>query len=91
MASYKKSDARTYCKDNMKGIWAAIPYPFDKNDNIDEDAYRADIRHYIDDLDIKGFFIGGMIGEFWCMTKEERLRGQEISCDEAGDVPIIAH
>jgi 4-hydroxy-tetrahydrodipicolinate synthase len=91
MPSYKKSDARAYCKDNMKGIWAAIPYPFDKNDNIDEDAYRADIRHYIDDLHIKGFFVGGMIGEFWCMTKEERLRGQEISCDEAGDVPVIAH
>ena len=91
MAKYKKSDARSYCKENMNGIWAAIPYPFDENDNIDEDAYRKDIRHYIDNLNIKGFFVGGMIGEFWCMTKEERLRGQEISCDEAGDVPIIAH
>ena len=91
MPSYKKSDSRAYCKENMKGIWAAIPYPFDENDNIDEAGFRADIRHYIDDLDIKGFFIGGMIGEFWCLTKEERLRGQEIACDEAGDVPIIAH
>jgi 4-hydroxy-tetrahydrodipicolinate synthase len=91
MASYKKSGARAYCKENMKGIWAAIPYPIDENDNIDEDAFRADIRHYIDTLNIKGFFVGGMIGEFWCLTKEERLRGQEIACDEAGDVPIIAH
>jgi 4-hydroxy-tetrahydrodipicolinate synthase len=91
MASYKKSDARAYCRENMRGIWAAIPYPFDKNDNIDEDAFRADIRHYIDNLNIKGFFVGGMIGEFWCLTKEERLRGQAIACDEAGEVPIIAH
>jgi len=91
MASYKKSESRAYCRANMKGIWAAIPYPFDKNDNIDEDAFRADIRHYIDNLHIKGFFVGGMIGEFWCLTKEERLRGQAIACDEAGEVPIIAH
>ncbi len=91
MPSYKKSDARAYCKENMKGIWAAIPYPIDENDNIDEDAFRADLRHYIDNLNIKGFFVGGMIGEFWCLTKEERLRGQEIACDEAGEVPIIAH
>ncbi|MFP6889462.1 MAG: dihydrodipicolinate synthase family protein [Nitrospinota bacterium] len=91
MASYKKSESRAYCRANMKGIWAAIPYPFDKNDNIAEDAFRADIRHYIDNLHIKGFFVGGMIGEFWCLTKEERLRGQAIACDEAGEVPIIAH
>ncbi len=91
MPSYKKSGARAYCKENMKGIWAAIPYPIDENDNLDEDAFRADLRHYIDSLNIKGFFVGGMIGEFWCLTKEERLRGQEIACDEAGDVPIIAH
>ena len=54
MASYNKSDARAYCKENMKGLWAAIPYPFDASDNIDEDAFRADVRHYIDDLGIKG-------------------------------------
>ncbi|MEE9274431.1 MAG: dihydrodipicolinate synthase family protein [bacterium] len=91
MPAYKKSDARAYCRENMKGIWAAIPYPFDDKDRIDEDAFRADIRHFIDDLGIKGFFVGGLIGEFWCLTKEERLRGQEIACEEAGEVPIIAH
>ncbi|MDA0999985.1 MAG: dihydrodipicolinate synthase family protein [bacterium] len=91
MPRYKKSDARSYCKQNMKGIWAAIPYPFDGNDNIDEKAFRKDLRYYIDELNIQGFFVGGMIGEFWCLTKEERLRGQEIACDEAGEVPIIAH
>jgi 4-hydroxy-tetrahydrodipicolinate synthase len=75
----------------MTGIWAAIPYPFDDHDGIDEDALRADIRHCIDTLGIEGFFVGGMIGEFWCLTKEERLRGQAIACDEAGAVPVIAH
>lgn len=91
MPPYEKSDARAYCRENMKGIWAAIPYPFDGNDDIDEEGLRADIRRYVDDLDIKGFFVGGMIGEFWCLTKEERLRGQAIACDEAGDTPVIAH
>ena len=41
MPSYKKSDSRAYCKENMKGIWAAIPYPFDENDNIDEAGFFA--------------------------------------------------
>jgi dihydrodipicolinate synthase/N-acetylneuraminate lyase len=91
MPSYNKANAKSYCKENMQGIWAAIPYPFDAHDNIDEDALRADIRHYIDHLDIKGFFVGGLIGEFWCLTKEERLRGQAIACAEAGAVPVIAH
>lgn len=91
MPRYKKSQARAYCRENMKGIWAAIPYPFGQDDKIDEQAFRADIRHYIDNLKIQGFFVGGLIGEFWCLTKEERLRGQAIAADEAKDVPIIAH
>jgi len=91
MPPYKKSQARAYCRENMKGIWAAIPYPFDERDRIDEEALRADIRHYIDDLHIQGFFVGGLIGEFWCLTKEERLRGQAVAAEEAGPVPVIAH
>jgi dihydrodipicolinate synthase/N-acetylneuraminate lyase len=92
MASYSRSAARTHCRENMTGIWAAIPYPVDDDDDdIDETALRPDIRHHVDTLGIEGFFVGGLIGEFWCLTTEERLRGQAIACDEAGDVPVIAH
>lgn len=91
MGAYGRSESRAYCKANMNGIWAAIPYPFSVNDDIDEDALRADIRHCIDVLGVEGFFVGGMIGEFWCLTKEERLLGQAIACDESGAVPVIAH
>ncbi len=91
MVAYSRSGARSYCRENMRGIWAAIPYPFDENDGIDEVALRSDIRYYVDVLRIDGLFVGGLIGEFWCLTKEERLVGQAIACDEAGDVPVIAH
>ena len=89
---YHRSQAREFGKTNMRGVWAAIPYPFTQNGEMDEAGVRKDVRHYIDVLKIDGFFCGGLIGEFWSLTMEERRRGQQIVVEEVGDkAQVIAH
>ena len=89
---YRKSAAKEYARANMRGVWAAIPYPFDANGDIDEAECRRSVRYYVDQLKIDGVFCGGLVGECWSLTMEERLRGQEIVVDEiAGRIPVIAH
>jgi 4-hydroxy-tetrahydrodipicolinate synthase len=89
---YSSSEAKAYGRKNMRGIWAAIPYPFDKNGNIDEAGLRRDLRKYIDELKIEGLFCGGLVGEYWALTMEERRRGQQIIVDEvAGKIPTMPH
>lgn len=89
---YHRSQARAFGKTHMRGIWAAIPYPFTPSGELDEAGLRKDIRHYIDVLKIDGFFCGGLIGEFWSLTMEERRRGQQIVVEEVGDkAQVIAH
>ncbi|HEY7677441.1 MAG TPA: dihydrodipicolinate synthase family protein [Candidatus Methylomirabilis sp.] len=89
---YHRSQAKTFGKTHMRGVWAAIPYPFGQTGELDEAALRKDVRHYIDVLKIDGFFCGGLIGEFWSLTMEERRRGQQIVAEELGDkAQVIAH
>jgi 4-hydroxy-tetrahydrodipicolinate synthase len=89
---YTRRDAKKYTREHMKGVWAAIPYPFTEDGDLDEAALRKDLRRYVDDLKIDGLFIGGLLGEVWSLTMEERYRGQQIVLDEVnGATQIIAH
>ncbi|MGD9924947.1 MAG: dihydrodipicolinate synthase family protein [Pseudorhodoplanes sp.] len=89
---YSRSTAKDFARKHFRGIWAAIPTPFDHNDEIDERALRRDLRHYVDVLHIDGLFFGGVVGEFWALTFEERKRLHEIVLDELGDGCMsIAH
>jgi 4-hydroxy-tetrahydrodipicolinate synthase len=89
---YSRRDAKKYTHEHMKGVWAAIPFPFTQNGELDEAALRRDVRRYVDDLKIDGMFIGGLVGEVWSLTMEERFRGQKIVLEEVnGGTKIIAH
>lgn len=80
---YSKKDAKAYSRENMKGIWAATMTPFTHGDlRVDEAGYRNNLRHWVDDLEIDGFFISGKQGEFFSMSLEERKRTFEIAVDE---------
>lgn len=81
---YSRLDAKDYARENMHGIWAAALNPFNADLSFNEAGLRANIRHWIDDLDIQGLFIAGKQGEFFSMSLEERKRNFEIAVDECG-------
>ena len=89
---YSRREAKKYTRQHMKGVWAAITYPFTEDGELDERGLRSDLRRYVDDLKLDGMFIGGLVGEVWSLTMEERRRGQQIVLEEvAGKTQIIAH
>ncbi|HBK81226.1 MAG TPA: dihydrodipicolinate synthase family protein [Nitrospinae bacterium] len=89
---YTKTEAKAYCKEHMKGIWAALTTPFAKDGSLDEQGLRANVRTCIDDLKIDGFFCNGLMGEYWSLSPEERRRAQHIVCEESqGKAQVIPH
>lgn len=80
--NYTKHEAKDYARENMRGIWAAALNPFGADLTLDEEGFRSNIRHWIDDLEIKGLFVAGKQGEFWSMSLEERKRNMVIAVQE---------
>ena len=89
---YVKSEAKAYCKQHMKGVWAALTTPFKPDGELDEKGLRGNVRRCIDELKIDGFFCSGLMGEFWSLTPEERRKVDKIVCEESkGKAQVIAH
>ena len=89
---YRKSEAKTFGRANLHGIWAAIPYPFTADGELDEAGLRRDVRKYVDVLKLEGLFFGGLVGEYWSLTMGDRRRGQQIVVEEVGDkAQTLAH
>jgi 4-hydroxy-tetrahydrodipicolinate synthase len=65
----------------MKGVWAAALMPFTEDLRLDEEGFRANVRHWNQDLGIEGLFISGKQGEFFSMTLEERKRTFELAVE----------
>lgn len=82
---YKKSEAKEYASEHMKGIWAAALNPFHADMSFNEEGFRANIRHWVDDLKISGLFVCGKQGEFFSMGLEERKRNFALAVEECGD------
>lgn len=82
--NYAKKDAKAYAKANMKGIWAAALVPFTPTLKLDEDGFRGNIDHWVNDLGIDGLFIAGKQGEFFSMSLDERKRSLEIAVEACG-------
>ncbi|GAB4282734.1 MAG: 4-hydroxy-tetrahydrodipicolinate synthase [Roseovarius sp.] len=79
---YTAREAKDYARETMRGIWAAALNPFDEALRLDEAGLRRNIRHWIDDLGIRGLFIAGKQGEFWSMSVAERKRNMTIAVEE---------
>ncbi len=78
---YSKKDAKSYARQNMKGIWAAALTPFTQSLALDEDGFRQNIRHWTQELKIDGLFIAGKQGEFFSMSIAERKRTFELAVE----------
>ena len=79
---YSKATAKDYAREHMKGIWAAALTPFKADLSLDEEGFRSNIRHWVDDLNLDGLFISGKQGEFFSMSLAERKRTFEIAVQE---------
>jgi 4-hydroxy-tetrahydrodipicolinate synthase len=91
MARYTKSEAREWAWENLRGQWTTLMTPFTPDDEIDEDGLRRNMRH-IRSLGTRGGGCTWGMGEFWSLTREERLRVYDIVSDEAkGEWLIAAH
>lgn len=82
---YAKHEAKDYAREHMRGIWAAALNPFNADLSLNEAGLRANIRHWVDDLNIQGLFVAGKQGEFWSMSLDERKRNMTIAANECGD------
>lgn len=81
---YTKHEAKAHARETMRGIWAAALNPFHADGSFDEAGLRRNIRHWIDDLQIRGLFIAGKQGEFWSMSLGERKRNMTVAAEECG-------
>jgi len=86
---YRKSEAKEYAKEHIKGIWIASYTPFTPDYKIDEQGFRHNLRHFIDNLQIDGMFVNGLMGESFHQTITERKRIFEIAIEESKGQIII--
>ena len=83
MTLFKRNEAKDWARESMRGIWAAALMPFKGSElALDEEGFRRNLRHWIDDLKIDGFFVAGKQGEFYAMSVAERKRLFEITLEE---------
>ena len=88
---YRKTEAKDAARERLKGLWTAMPYTWDADDEFDEAANRANMEHIITGLKIDGHYTSGNIAEFWSMPDEERMRAHEVMMDAAaGRIGTIA-
>ena len=80
---YKKSEAEEYAREHMVGVWAANLTPFDASLKLDEKAYRENLNHWINTLNLGGLFIAGKQAEFFSMSLAERKKLMELSVEVA--------
>ncbi|MDA1189230.1 MAG: dihydrodipicolinate synthase family protein [Chloroflexi bacterium] len=91
MAEYRKSEAKEWARETLRGQWSTLMTPFTPDDELDEDGLRKNIRH-IRSLGTRGAGCTWGMGEFWSLTREERMRVFDVVADEAnGEWPIGAH
>jgi 4-hydroxy-tetrahydrodipicolinate synthase len=91
MADYRKSEAKEWARETLRGQWTTLMTPFTPDDEVDEAGLRRNIRH-IRSLGTRGGGCTWGMGEFWSLTREERLRVFDTVADEAnGEWPIAAH
>ena len=91
MAKYTKNESRDWARSTLKGHWSTLVTPFTSDNRLDESGLRSNISH-IRKLGTTGAGCSWGMGEFWSLTREERLRVYEITQDESGgEWPVGAH
>ncbi|NDD49261.1 MAG: dihydrodipicolinate synthase family protein [Alphaproteobacteria bacterium] len=88
---YSKSESKEAARELLKGIWTAMPYCWDEDDNFDDAANRSNMDHVIENIKVNGHYCSGNIAEFWSMPDNERMHAHEVMLDQARNrIPMIA-
>jgi 4-hydroxy-tetrahydrodipicolinate synthase len=82
---YSRKDAKDFAREHMRGIWAAALMPFHDDLSMNEAGYKANLRHWVDDLGVDGVFVAGKQGEFFSLSVPERKRCFELAVEAIGD------
>ena len=92
MRTQASRTAKDQARERVQGVWIAIPTPFSADGGrIDQDVLGRSVEHYVDALGVDGIFCGGVMGEFWALSLEERKRVHELVAEAAdGRVPVMA-
>ena len=78
-------------KKDIYGVVPPIVTPFDSNEELDEDALRADVRFLIEKAGVHGIAVGGSTGEGQTLSTQELRTSVAAAIEEArGRVPVIA-
>ncbi len=74
----------------IEGMIPPVVVPFDKNENIDREAFRAEVK-YLSSTGIDGISSGGSTGEGAVLSDEELKTCLEIVVEENQDkIPVVA-
>ena len=88
---YSRKEAKEAARELLKGIWTAMPYCWDEDDNFDNVANRSNMDHIIENIKVDGHYCSGNIAEFWSMPDNERMHAHEVMLDQARNrIPMIA-
>lgn len=68
-------------RESMKGLYVLTITPFDRQGNLDEDAYRDNVRKLMDH-GVDGIVTSGTNGEFHTTTDDERKKIARIVVEE---------
>jgi 4-hydroxy-tetrahydrodipicolinate synthase len=87
-----QATAKALAREKVRRLWIAMPTPFTAGGrHVDEEALAASVEHYVDGLRVDGIFCGGVMGEFWALSLDERKRVHELVVRQAaGRVPVMA-
>jgi 4-hydroxy-tetrahydrodipicolinate synthase len=88
---YSKNESKEAARELLRGIWTAMPYCWDEDDNFDDAANRSNMDHVIENIKVNGHYCSGNIAEFWSMPDNERMHAHEVMLDQARNrIPMIA-
>jgi len=77
--------------ERLKGVYAAVLVPFDKDGKIIYDSLQKHVD-YLVKKGIDGFYVNGSTGECFLLTPEERMKVIECVVEaNAGRAKVINH
>lgn len=75
---------------DLHGVIPPLVTPFDRNEELDEAAFRDETRHCLA-AGVHGLTVTGSTGEGHTLTVEESVRVAELALEEAGGrVPVVS-